>query len=183
VTASAHERAAALGPVLADARQQVAGLQGEIKGYEAEAHDAYVRGDAAGGDSLHEKAAALKPHLEAAAGRLQTLEQAVSKLSEQQQHESHEARLAAVDADLAATIARMQQLAAEVWPAVVAAKTALRDAQAAEERARALEDEQDHLHTALSGQGRPRFRPHTSDVRAMTEASRLLTFLLASDEA
>ena len=179
---SARERAAALAPLLADAQNQANSLQAEIKGHEADAHDAYVRGDPAAGDAHHEKGAALRVLLDAANAKVQTLEQAARALSGQQQHEAMDARLAAIRGDLAAALAEMRQCAAEVWPAMSAAKTALRQARAAEERARRLEGEQWQLEASLDGRVHPGRYPATSDVRAMVEISRLLAALLASDE-
>ena len=68
----------------------------------------------------------------------------------------------------------VRQCAAEVWPAMSAAKTALRQARAAEERARRLEGEQWQLEASLDGRVHPGRYPATSDVRAMVKLARLL---------
>jgi len=182
VTASAQERAAALAPLLAEARSRANDLQAEIRTHEADAHDSYVRGDTGAGDASHEKAAALRPLLGAATARVQTLEQAARALSEAAQREAGDARVAAMRGALEQALTEMREHAAQVWPAVTAAKAELKQAQAAEGRARRLEGELRQLEASLAGRTHTGWQPGTSDVRAMVESSRLLTGLLHSDE-
>ena len=181
--ASARKRAEGLAPIVADAQRQADALRAEIGTHEAAAHAAYVAGDAGAGDAHQEKAASLRPLLGDLEAKVRTLEQAARELSQQQQREAMDVRLAAIRGDLAAALTEMRQCAAEVWPAMSAAKTALRQARAAEERVRRLEGEQWQLEASLDGRVHPGRHPATSDVRSMIEASRLLTNLLASDEA
>ena len=180
--ASARKRAEGLAPVVADAQRQADALRAEIKEHGDQAHDAYVRGDAAAGDAHHEKAAALKPLLGDLEAKVQTLEQAARVLSEQQTREALETRHETVSMALADAKSGMLQQLAEVRPALTAAKTALRQARDGQDRARRLESELEDIEVALSQRTHRRFFPATSDVNAMVEASRFLTDLLNSTE-
>ena len=79
-------------------------------------------------------------------------------------------------------MAEAQRQAAEVRPALGAAKMALRLAQQAEDLARSLEAERYELEVHLGQRERGKFRPNTNTVSAMVERSRYLAELLANPE-
>ena len=170
MTVSAEERGQLLAPHLDQAQQAVAGLETAIKAAEARAHDFYVRGDVSGGDGAHAEAARLKPQLEAARARLATFHEAADVVAGQKHREALESQLARVSQAEADAVAEAQRQAAEVRPAMSAAKMALRRALAEEDRARSLEAERYELEVGLGQRERGRFTPLANAVRAALEA-------------
>lgn len=178
----ARERESVLEPHRDKAQREAAELAAAVKDAEERAHAAYVRGDAAAGDWAHAEAADLKTKHAAAAAALEAVEHAVLVVSEQRRREDLEAQLAQVNMTLAEALAGAQRQAAEVRPALSAAKAALRRAQADENRARGLEHERFELEIALGMRERVRLYPKTDMISAMIESQRHLRDLLNDPE-
>lgn len=182
MTTTAAERADALQPHLDQARRQVAGLEAAVRDAEQRAHNAYVAADVATADGAHAEAAGLRRELDAAQARLQTFEQAAHVVSEQRHREELEAQYARVNGAHADALAVAQREAAEVRPALAAAKLALRRAQQAEDLSRKLEIQRYELEVGLGMRQRGIFHPNTNAVQAMVEYSPYLRELLANPE-